>query len=506
MLVLGWLCRNRLNPDAVHYLRLASYYVSGRPDLAVSGHWSPLISCLMAPLLGMGIDPLVTARIVSGLSGLLFWFGSLLLLKRLGLSPPAVAAGGWCLTFAYASWSVAEISPDSLGAGLLCFAIGLALADDWLSNWKRQCLVGGLLALAYYGKAVALPMGILTCLGVAGWRIFCWSTGWTAAVRSVALTFMVCLALVSPWVTLLSLKYHRFNISTASRAASVLVSPQSATLDRPFDLAIVPEPGRISVVESFDCPSVWSPFASVANAKHQVRVLFKNGIGMEKIFRAFDFFSIGFISLVIVLILALSNPALIKDQKWAFGVVPILFLSVIYLPAYCADQRYYWVLWPFFLALAFGLAELVLAKVPATRVSRFAMYGLIASSFSLYPLMNCLAIVRHHSEEKGVFDHREMARRLKEKHLQGPVADSSALYVAFFLNQPCFHLNRYYGDTTPATVTQFINSGAKLIIVNRNEPIASEFTGSRFRDLDKDIFETPQVAAQSEIKAFELLP
>ena len=511
MIVLGWFCRNRMNPDAVHYLRLASYYVSGSPDLAVSGHWSPLISCLMAPLLGMGIDPLVTARIVTGMSGLLFWFGSLFLLKRLGLPPLAVALGVWCLSFACASWSVAVITPDLLVAGLICFAVRATLADDWILNWKRQCLVGGLWALAYYGKAVALPLCILTCIGLAAWRVVFLGGARAAGTRSVALTLAVFLALTAPWVTLLSIKYHRFTISTAIRTNRVMIGPKSTSPVGPFYPATTPEPGRISVFESFDYPTVWSPFESVGNAKYQLRLLFKNGIAIRNQFRTFDFFSIGFTSLFVVLILVLFERALFRDKKWVWSLVPVLSLAAIYSTTNCNDQRYFWVLLPFFLALAFWLAELVVEKVGVSRISKYSIFGLIALSFTLNPLRNCVAIVRHRAEGKGVSSYRDMASRLKEKQLLGPVAGSSeqsacrALYVAYFLNQPCLNLHRYYGDATPTTVTQFLNSKARIIIVNRNEPVAKEFTDSRFRDLDKDLFGDSQAAAKSELKAFELL-
>src|SRR6476661_7979099 len=68
VMTLGWICRFRLNPDAVRYVTLASYYKEGQLNLALSGHWSPLISWLLIPLLGLHVDPLVACRIVVGVS------------------------------------------------------------------------------------------------------------------------------------------------------------------------------------------------------------------------------------------------------------------------------------------------------------------------------------------------------------------------------------------------------------------------------------------------------
>ena len=504
MIVLGWLCRNCINPDGVHYLRLASYYLSGRPDLAVSGHWSPLISCLMAPLLGMGIGPLATARIVVAMSGLVFWLGSLSLLKRLALPPLAVAFGVWCLTFACASWSVSDTSPDLLVAGLVCLAASAALADDWIVSWKRQCLVGSLWALAYFAKAIAFPLCILTCIGLAAWRVVREGFPRAAGTRSVTLTLAVFLALTAPWVTLISIKYHRFTISTAGRTNRVLVGPKTTPPVGSWEK--VPEPGRMSPWESFDHPTVWSPFDSVGNAKHQLRLFLSNGLTIGRRFREFDSLSIGLISLPVVMILALFEPAPFRQKKWLSSLVPVLSLASIYLTVYCGDQRYFWVLFPFVLALAFGLAGFVVEKAGVSSVSKYCLFALISFSFAWHPLRDCARIARHHAAENGVSSHGEMARRLREKQLLGPVVGSSerslccALYVAYFLNEP------WFGDATPATVTQFLTSKAKIIIVNRNEPVAKELASDgRFRDLDQDLFGDSQTAAQSELKAFELL-
>ena len=102
---------------------------------------------------------------------------------------------------------------------------------------------------------------------------------------------------------------------------------------------------------------------------------------------------------------------------------------------------------------------------------------------------------------------------LKGKHVEGPVVSSSserpacyALYVADVLNQPCLNIqSRYWGDYSPVTVLKFLNSEAKIIFIDRNDPLVREMTDSRFRDLDLDLFGDPQTAAKSEIKVFELL-
>ena len=126
---LGWRCFYWMTPDETAYLRIGSYYAQGRFDLVVSGHWCPLISWLVAPLLWIGLDPLIAARIVIGLSSLLFWAGSWVVLRRAGLQRLALAAGAWCMTFAYAEWTAQYVTPDLLAAGVICFAFFCAVGQ-----------------------------------------------------------------------------------------------------------------------------------------------------------------------------------------------------------------------------------------------------------------------------------------------------------------------------------------------------------------------------------------
>jgi hypothetical protein len=504
MLLLGWLCRNVMEPDAVHYLRLASYYVAGTPGLAVSGHWSPLISCLLAPLLGMGVNPPVACRIFTAASGLLFWSGSLLLLKRLGLPPLAVHLGAWCMTFACASWSVAVITPDLLANGLISFAVACVLSDRWISSRKQECLAGCLWALAYYAKAVALPLGILTCAGLAAWRIVLWGGRRAAVARALACTLAVLMGLAAPWVVLLSVKYHRFTISTAGRHGRVLIGPSQGRPAVPWEK--LPEAGRLSYFEAYDEPSVWSPFDSVEHAKHQLKLLLTNGRTIAGHIGKLDLLSIGLIALPFVSILVASDRASLRGERWACGLVPLFSLAAIYETNYCEDRRYFWVALPVLFALAIGLARLVTERGDFPRRSKYLCFVLIGLSFAARPIGNAASLVHGRKQEQGAPCCRELARRLNAKQLGGPVAGGTertrgySLWLAYFLDQP------WYGGARPASGAELLSSKARIVVVARDEPAARQLASdSHFRDLDPILFGPSGASTQPELKAFEVL-
>src|SRR6266496_4293123 len=72
----GWINRQALNPDGIAYMRIASYYASGRMDLAISGYWGPLLSWLLVPWLKAGVTAVAAARSVMALSAVYFLWAS----------------------------------------------------------------------------------------------------------------------------------------------------------------------------------------------------------------------------------------------------------------------------------------------------------------------------------------------------------------------------------------------------------------------------------------------
>ena len=93
---------HQLNPDAVAYMRIAGYYAGGQWDLAVTGYWGPLLSWLMVPLLKAGMAPLVAARVVMALSGVVFLCGAVAVFRSFRLPRLALVTGAWIA----AGWSV----------------------------------------------------------------------------------------------------------------------------------------------------------------------------------------------------------------------------------------------------------------------------------------------------------------------------------------------------------------------------------------------------------------
>ena len=142
--------RHMLNTDGIAYLRIASYYAEWNTDLMVSGYWGPLLSWLIAPWLKAGIEPLLAARVVMGVSALVFWVGCLAVFRGFGLTPLAQTIGAWLATLGSVFWSVEYIAPDLLVAGLMCLAISFSV-----SPWRSGGNSGWGCFRVAYGKLVS---------------------------------------------------------------------------------------------------------------------------------------------------------------------------------------------------------------------------------------------------------------------------------------------------------------------------------------------------------------
>src|SRR2546428_538422 len=75
VVIAAWLNRDQINSDAVAYMRVAQYYLSGQTDLMISGYWGPMLSWLIVPWLLVFADPLRAARAAMAVSAVVFLFG-----------------------------------------------------------------------------------------------------------------------------------------------------------------------------------------------------------------------------------------------------------------------------------------------------------------------------------------------------------------------------------------------------------------------------------------------
>lgn len=514
---------HQLNPDAVAYCRIAGYYAGGQWELAVTGYWGPLLSWLMVPLLKAGCAPLVAARIVMALSGAVFLAGTVAVFRAFRLPRMALVTGAWIAAGWSVFWSVRNISPDLLLAGLAGLAMAATL-EAMLASHRRLAVVapsptpgddaatanrghgrvarlgvaaGAWWGLAYLAKAVALPWAVLV---TAGFALFA-ASGRPELRRELAARLGVvwlCLALVAgPWVAALTLHYGKFTFSTTGPIAHALAGPGEESRYHPAMVTLhQPDAGRVTQWEEPSRMAYrhWSPIASGESFRHQFGVVMRNFKTMfewlapfeawlsaneqppwRRWLGAFDFLGLAAVAL------SLSGLALIRQLGkmrrvrllWAW--VPVGALAGLYLPFFvmAEDNRYFYPLCPFLWLLT--VAARPKSAGPTTFGYRRLGFRVMAASFALPAVLWCGAALRG-LPNPAAETARNLAAELKSASRPGPLAGSAllpggrtGLYTAFFLGE------RWLGDDAQAGPDAFAAAGARVVVLRRDAPQRKAF-------------------------------
>ena len=504
LVLAAWIFRRALNPDAVAYLQIASHYAQGRMDLAVSGFWGPLISWMIVPLLKLGLPPLTAARIIMGLSAIVFLGGCLRLFTRFNWSRSFLGCGLWISALVSIPWSVENITPDLLLAGLISLAFADMITSRWLLKPRVAFGSGLCWGLAFLCKTIALPLGVLICAGVS---LLWWRNRRDArrfVIRNLGLAALGLALVAVPWIGVLLAHYGKFTVGTSARFNHSLVGPSVGKrlflLDQGFHR---PPAGRITVWEDPPLPyPAWSPVANWNNARLQLRIILHN---LPVALFMLTSVSLAFPVFVILACRRRAGPGRSAEDGlniW-WTMLPVLVLGGLYLPNYLliSEQRYFYPAFPFLWVAAAGL----LAGERASSQSWIQRHGalLLAVAF-LAPTFVRSAWHLNSTRMAGECAHT-LAQRITAARLAAPVAGSgklpggrAGLYVAFLLQQP------WFGDEPSPGATDFKGSGAALTIVNRGSATARELAADAdFIDLDPQLFESSVEAAQFPLQVFK---
>jgi len=502
----AWRYRHALNPDAISYLRIASYYGAGNTRLAISGYWSPLLSWLLVPVLKLGLSPLVAARIVMAVSGVVFLGGTWRVLNRFGVSQSVLLWGLWTAALISIPWSVENITPDLMGAGLAGFALAETVSTFWVSAPRAAFVCGLCWGIAYLDKSVYLPMAVLTSIGLAALRYRDQKRDWRLIVRSVALTFAGIALVVSPWIGVISVKCGELTFSRSARYNHTLIGPPEIKRNFAFDDGYAkPEPGRITNWEDIDMsPPDWSPIGSLDNALFQIFTILYT---VPKVVTMLTNLFLGFPVLLAATVWSWCHPWRRGDLPGRFwrAMLPIAVVGGLYLPNYLLvqDRRYFYVTFPFLFVAAAEWLAIQGQWLPAW-IKRHSLFLLSLAFVVPAGYRNALDPAPDRTAGECAW---QLARRFSDAHLAGTIAGNASLpggrtglYLAFLINQP------WYGGESQPSPASLRASGANLIVLERTSDVAREVAQDpAFQNLDRQLFSSAQEARRFPVEVFRNL-
>jgi hypothetical protein len=509
LLLAGWVRRHALNPDGVAYLRIAGYYAHGQTDLALSGYWGPLLSWLMTPLLGAGLAPLPAARVVMALTAVFFLRSCLAIFRAFELPEWQRRLGAWLAVVLSVCWSVENITPDLLAAGLIGYAVSFMIRPGWYERLSSALWAGVLWGLAFLAKAAAFPLAILVTAGMA---VVWWCGGVRDGKkigRGVLATLLGFALAAGPWVIVISGKYHHFTISRSAQLNHAMAGPAGMERFYPLDRGLqAPEAGRVTFWEDPDLPYPdWSPLASAASALHQLQIILQN---VPRVIFLLTCVCGLFPWLLLVFAANLIRPETRRTligQRWWWAWLPVIGLGAIYLSGnlLISEQRYFYAAFPFLYVLCAGI--FMGWKPPGFVPGHLGCRTCAVVLVFLLPTLARPTVWRPPASTAGGCAWT-LAKKLSSSGIAGPVASGAqmhggraGMYVAFHLDVP------WYGDALQASPAEFAQSHARLVIVNRSLPVCAELSrDTNFTDLDSRLFASPDEAARFPLKAYQLGP
>jgi hypothetical protein len=518
LVIAGWNNRHLLHPDGVAYLLIASHYAKGELSLAVSGYWGPLLSWLIAPFIIVLENPLYAARVVMGLSAVVFLFGCVTVFRSFQMHPAAIVLSTWIAAMAGVYWSVIEtanLSPDLLMSGLICIAISRTVSPEWIQQRRSAQFTAGVwYGAAYLAKAVAFPVAFGLGIGIGALWILSRLTSLKVVITSLGITLLGFFLVALPWIATLSLKYDGLVLSTSAKIAHSIVGP--ADVDRRHPGGIMfhrPETGRLSSGEdaTFLPYQFWSPFSSVQYFKHQLNLIYRNALRIFSFLSGFDLFHIAWILALLGLFVHTPWRENMAADRWRWAAMPVGIISGIYLPVFAGHGRYYYATYPFLLVSSMGMVAWLTQRTRGTtNLPRLAGMMLVVLSFASVLMAHIVDAVGGQQSRPSVVAKR-VADKLRALDLHGPIAGVGDChprrerglpvdYVAFLMGLA------NYGCEENTTLVRIKNSGAELIVADRLLPITAEIeTDPAFKNLDHLIFESEAKASSSPWRVYQLI-
>lgn len=472
--------RYQINPDGISYINSAYKYLAGDIFQAVTGHWSPLLSWLVLPLLACDIAPLLAIKIVSAASGSLSILAIWLLSYRFNLpknikNALLVASLPIALAYAYC-----QITPDLLNTGIFLLYFYVVSDRNFFSNPRNGISAGLLGGGAYLAKHYSFPLFIVHFFAVT--LLHCIKTPDPYLRKKTLSCFLtgmsVFLLTSSPYIVTISAKYGGLMFSTTGYANYVSMSPKESHVALiPFypppdkmSSSVWDDPHTFFISNTWHIP--WSPFESPAAFKHLVKIVWGNiveVVGICVLFSPLAFF----LGVGLILIYCRHPGNLIRDNAISQISVMMLICSAGYCIARLGVEDRYILLNSFVLLVLGGYAlKKIFEHCTLSPRLRYILLFLCIVSSSIWPAVN---LYKSFNAGRDIY--------MLGKELQSVIPPGSALaasgnwYESLFLT---FHLkSQIYGTienmASEEAAREFDKHGIEYLLAWNNDPDRQPF-------------------------------
>lgn len=496
--VFGFAHRYIIDPDGVSYLRLAGYIAEGNFQRSVTGYWSPLISWCMAPFLFLGIDGLITLRIVMALWGIPLVISIWLLASRFNISNDAKFIVMLIATLIAANWSSSLVTPDLLLMTLILFYLYVVTNPNIFTHKKISFLCGIIGGVAYLSKHYALPFFLVHFPLMLILMKYTRNKGvsFKAGLVHLVIGLIGFLMISSPWISLMSSKYQRLTISSSGNTTRAIAGPfKHPTVHRSF--TGLHKPDNDYAIHTWEDPTgmdneTWSPFENKKYFIYQLKLSLNNILTIIKYFisNSFVFGLLAICCVPVAFLRNLHNPE--KGFLYGWSVITVIIYCSGYIISWANQDRYFLPVMMVSLLLSFHFFEELKVRFlsheqkEASTWKKYVLLSLfivLALSFSKASAGRFLWSVTAKINTDNINHNKELAEDILTIDFPEPYvilnSDGRAaydLYWAYYLKKQL--LGRPVSGNLEEMTRELEAANAKSLIVFNNPAMVKELKSS----------------------------
>lgn len=447
------LSANIINPDGVEYVAIAKHYASLNFEAAINGIWSPLLSWIFVIPLHLSVDPFLFFRfsimVLSVLTIILFDIILRGEFKNSSKYPYLYHAGMVFITsFCFYATILTPVTPDLFSVFFILCLVLAVKRYEVRPTLTSAVLIGLAAGAGYYGKNYFFYFAVTTYVLYFLVKFLRNKKIIKQLFLHLVVASIASLALVGPWVGLMSVKYGHLTTNPIAAYSMGQVGPNyPGAFTVTHGLLKPPYSDSFTAREDptkYDY-SKWSPL----NSKHDIKYYFTTVLP-HNIQMAFDILLTEIIVVWIVLCFTLYESKPKKFLKDHYKSIALITASIIYVGGYCLvhiDGGFRYV-WPAYVLS--GLALLLMVEPMKRKVWPYILISGILI-LSLYPIYSN----NHFSKfEKEGRQREELAKQVESsvKIPQHAKIATNSIYEASYV---CYHLNlQCYGKPKPSHVDE----------------------------------------------------
>jgi len=428
----------QINPDGISYISIAQKYIALDIKNAVTGYWGPLISWLLIPFILLGLDPMLSFKILCTLIGVVVLVQSNSLIERFIEGRALKYVLLLVLAIVTIDYALFLLTPD-----ILFLSIGLGLVNLLTQekyNYRSAIYCGILGAFLYFTKGYGLPFFVIIFLAVN--LLFYFRTNDKTIkknlLKSYGLGMLVFFFISFIWVALLSNKYGGVTYATNTKFVNALMAPNSLGHPQEYKgLLAPPNETAISVWEDISFQEVpsWNKFGSIKSIKYQLAGMVKTIYFCYKLLYKFSYLE--FVILIISILYLMEKGKKVVYEEFLVFLMFIFLLISGYVFVLYIEDRYIWLCNILLMVMGAKMMEALLRKISISKRTHLALIFIFGLSFLSAPRK---ALLYGINIDKDTY---VLSEKLKEYNINGNIASSSDWNRSMYL---CYYNNwRYFG-------------------------------------------------------------